>query len=497
MPLWDDLGRELATELQDYPYVGALDAISAFAHEYGRPKLVERVAELLLTKEASPGDAHRAFCSIPFDIVCTTNIDFLLERQYQATFRYCRPVIDEDHLTVNDQSSATMLLKFHGDLHHPNRLVLTEEDYDSFLDKFPLIATYLANLLITRTPVLIGYSLDDPDFRQIWQVVSNRLGKVRRFAYAILIDPKYTDIARFARRGVKIIGLPGSQSNYSHILAATFDELREYMNTNLINASHISEEESLSEFSLPQEAITRLCFFSIPLTLQSQYRDLVFPLAERAGLVPISAADVLTPGDNYHAKIDAIIGRSIAAVVDVSTQHTLVELGIILGIRDPSRILVISEDNSNLLSDAAYRYVVQRSNEPFVEQPAFLNGIEDWFRELSAKIRPALEDEPRRLFNAGEYRASVISAIIHLEQSLRMVLERQELLLGRAYSLAQLSELAIKRELLEPDDHRLIRDWMRIRNAVVHKGENVTRTVAKGIVEGVLTIVERLRPNVV
>ena len=71
-----------------------------------------------------------------------------------------------------------MLLKLHEDVHHPARLVLTEEDYDAFLDKYPLLATYLANPLITRTAVLVGgYSLDDPDFRQVWQVVGERLGK--------------------------------------------------------------------------------------------------------------------------------------------------------------------------------------------------------------------------------------------------------------------------------------------------------------------------------
>src|SRR3990172_1042945 len=159
VPLWDELGRILAQELQDYPYAGALDAISAYAHEYGRPRLVERVADALLVSEARPGEAHRAFCSILFDIVCTTNLDFLLERQYDVSTRGCRPIIDEDHLAVNDRGRLTALLKLHGDVHHPGRMVLTEEDYDVFLDKYPLLATYFANPLITRTAVLIGYSL--------------------------------------------------------------------------------------------------------------------------------------------------------------------------------------------------------------------------------------------------------------------------------------------------------------------------------------------------
>ncbi len=233
-----------------------------------------------MVNEARPGEVHRAFCSILFDIVCTTNVDFLLERQYDAT-GYCRPIVDEDHLSVNDGGQTTVLLKLHGDLHHPSRLVLTEEDYDVFLDKYPLLATYLANLLITRSAVLVGYSLDDPDFRQVWQVIGDRLGKARRAAYALLVDARGTDVARFARRGVKVISLPGGRDKYAEVLAGAFDELREYMQTNLIGASHVTEEEPLTEFSLPQEALTRLCFFAVPLAMQPQYRDQVFPLAKR------------------------------------------------------------------------------------------------------------------------------------------------------------------------------------------------------------------------
>ena len=121
LPLWNDLGRELAAELPDYSYVGPLDAISAFEHEFGRPKLIERLSEALLVDVATPGSAHRAFCAIPFDLVCTTNFDFLLERQYASSPRSCTPLIDEDQLSVNLRESGVALLKLHGDLHHPTR----------------------------------------------------------------------------------------------------------------------------------------------------------------------------------------------------------------------------------------------------------------------------------------------------------------------------------------------------------------------------------------
>lgn len=106
IPAWDSLGKRLAEDMADYPYAGALDAISAYSHEYSRPKLVERLADLLLVDQATPGEAHAAFCSIPFDTVCTTNFDFLLERQYELSFRYCRPLIDEDQLSVVNKNSG-------------------------------------------------------------------------------------------------------------------------------------------------------------------------------------------------------------------------------------------------------------------------------------------------------------------------------------------------------------------------------------------------------
>jgi len=57
----------------------------------------------------------------------------------------------------------------------------------------------------TRTPLLIGYSLSDPDFRQLWEILKERLGDLRRKAYTILFNPSRYDIARYERRGVKVI----------------------------------------------------------------------------------------------------------------------------------------------------------------------------------------------------------------------------------------------------------------------------------------------------
>jgi hypothetical protein len=114
-PLWAELGKQLEQDLEDFVSSGFMDAISAYEHEFGRARLVERLSDILFLRDAQPGEAHKAFCEIPFDIVCTTNFDFLLERQYDLTPRYVYPVIDEDQLSLNAATAGTLLLKLHGE----------------------------------------------------------------------------------------------------------------------------------------------------------------------------------------------------------------------------------------------------------------------------------------------------------------------------------------------------------------------------------------------
>jgi hypothetical protein len=257
--------------------------------------------------------------------LCTTNFDFLLERQYEATPHYVYPVVDEEQLSIGAGNAGTLLLKLHGDLRHPGRLVVTEADYDGFLANYPLLATYLANQLITKTAVFIGYSLEDPDFRQIWHLVSDRLGRTRRKAYTTAVNARAADIARYERRGVKVINLPGTRDKYAEVLAATFRELREYLRDNVISVSKVTEEQPLRELLLPRDAATRLCFFSLPLEMLPFYRERVFPAVQDAGFVPVTADDVVTPGDSIGAKIDMLIDRSAVMVVEVASAWTVAE----------------------------------------------------------------------------------------------------------------------------------------------------------------------------
>jgi len=498
MPLWADLGRELEADLDDFASQSTLDTISAHEHAFGRPRLIERLSEILLLRDASPGDAHREFCSIPFDIVCTTNFDFLLERQYEVSSRFVYPVVDEDQLSLNLSTPGTLLLKLHGDLRHPSRLVVSEADYDGFLTRYPLLSTYLANQLITKTAVLIGYSLDDPDFRQVWQVVAQRLGRSRRNAYAIAVDAKPADVARFARRGVTVINIPGSKSRYGDILAGVFGELRDFYVSEVLSVSKVTEERPLRELQLPREALSRLCFFALPLDQLPLYRERIFPAIEAAGFVPVTADDIISPGDSTTAKIDALIDRAAAVVVEPTSAWTRAELELALGRQrrtDERRrpVVVISVLPSG-------QEVMLPTSDVVLIRGGWDNGEADFFADqivahLNQNI-PFLDfeqnGESQRLLDAKEYRAAVISAMSVLEAYLRRRLRKPDWdRVRRPMSIQQLTEMAVDQQLLLAPNASLILEWSKIRNAVVHSGAAVSRAVAQQIVKGVQAIIDR------
>lgn len=491
MPDWDQLGKEIASLLTNYDdYRSPIDAISTYCYEYQRTKLVEQLTSSLLIDKAEPAGAHRAFCKLPFQLVCTTNLDFLLERAYDAIHRYCHPIVGEDQLAVNTDGNSVSLIKLHGDVHHPNQLVVTEQDYDGFIDRNRLLATFIANLLIAKTALFIGYSLDDPDFRQIWQLIGDRLGDLRRMAYTIAVSPSAGYITRFERRGVKVITLPGKPSDYPTILEHVFDELREYWLSGVLTISTVTDDDPAAELALPQDADSRLCLFLVPFELLSFYRGMVFPIAQQSGFIPVSAEDVCAPGDNIQATIAALVERAKLVVVDTASHGTQFDMGVISTRKRHRRSLLIRDNITELPSDISTLDVITRDKDIYNQSNNFLDQLDIWFNKASEGLDVMLEREPRRLLDKGENRAAVISAITLLEKHIRSILEKEEYCIKSVYSLTRLLKYAAERGILNKQQYLTTLDWVAIRNRIVHSHVSITGNIAKIIVAGIYDIVE-------
>jgi hypothetical protein len=494
MLMWDALGRKLGEYLPDYQYSNALDAISAYGHEFSRNKLIEKLTDLLIVNQIKPGEAHKAFAKLPFKLICTTNFDFLLEQSYT----YCNPILDESQLSISVNDNSVSILKIHGDLHHPNKLVATEEDYDMFIERNPLFSTFLANQLITKTPLFIGYSIDDPDFRQIFKVVNERLGNTKRPAYTIKLNASHHEISKFERRGVKVINILEKKLTYAKLFEHIFKELESYWNVEILKVGTFTQEESQSEILIKDDAKNRLCFFSIPFQFLSFYKQNIFPIAESYGFVPITADEVLTPGDTILAKISALIDKSEILITDISgrNNNVLHELGIATAKRnDKKKILIIGDRDDILPSDIAGLMFLEKPSNLFVDYEDFFQRVESWFKEIASEYSEYFESEPTRLMSKNEYRAAVVSSISLLEKSLRNKISVEETQFRyRAIPLFQMVKISLEQNIIDKNDYMIIRQGLDIRNTIVHSSEEliVSKEKAKKVVSTVNKIVKRL-----
>ncbi|KQM70358.1 hypothetical protein ASE74_23545 [Pedobacter sp. Leaf216] len=503
IPDWDQLGREFADSISGYNYNGAIDAISAYQHQFSRVRMIEKLTKLLLTREIRPGDAHKAFCRLPFQTVATTNFDFLLEQAYGLLQRYCRPVIEEEQLAIaNGDSNEIALFKIHGDLHHPKRIVATEEDYDGFLNRYPMLSTYLANLFISKTIIFIGYSLDDPDLRQVFQMVKDRLGSLKRKAYTLRISSSGQDTARFNRRDVQVINiplLPGK--SYSTVFEEVFEELRHYWVTNFPAIATITEEDPLMEFSASRDGSIngRLVYFSLPRDLISIYKKYIFPIVEAAGFAPITSDDILGPNaQNNAAKVVALIERSSIVVVHIDNFNPSFELNMALSIRGTGkkiRVIVVSNIAfPDSLRSKQMDFILE-DIDIFKNIDEFSGQFEQAFEVMSSEFKEDFKSESRRLLDKREYKAAIISAITQLESRLRNNIDIVLKIPIRIVPLTQLLKYAIEYNLLDQNDYMNIKNWMSVRNQLVHLDGKTTPSQAKLIVEGVHTILEKMEPN--
>ena len=495
---WEGLGRSAAEALPEYQYTTAIEALSAYTHEYSRVKLVEFMSGALLVSSIQPSRTHEEFCRLPFERVVTTNFDFLLEHAYSRVNKYCTPQISEEQLSVGNHSAAVQLLKLHGDLHHPNRLVVTEEDYDAFIARFPLLATHLSSLLIGHTALFIGYSLDDPDFRQIWQIVKERLGALRRPAYVVQVAAAPHAVARYERRGVKVVNLPkiGTRS-YAETIEEALRELREFWSSQVIALSTATEPEPQAELTLPPEAQTRLAFFAVPTRFAAIYKSRIYPIAERYGFSPVMAVDVVAPGDNIMAKTYALLDRAALVVADIGSQNTLLEVGMVLAREGKEKpLILISEDTTTFPFDLKGHIVIKRPASLDEESRGFIHEIEKALASAFARISPTLEDEPNRLLVKKEYRAAVIAVFSALEHELRKLIEHSsidETSFSSRASIRGMLDYSLKKEILTVKQHAGLRKHLIVRNEIAHTNGGVTAPMARLIVKEVLEIISIIR----
>jgi hypothetical protein len=490
IPDWKFLGEEALRDLPEYDAAGPLDALSAYAHVYSKAKLLEFIRKALIVDDSEPGAAHYALCQIPFDVICTTNFDFLLERAYQKQCKSHVVVVDEAQLSLAPPSGAVQIVKFHGDLHHPNHMVVTEEDYDTFINQRPLLSTNIANYLICRTPLFIGYSLDDPDFRQIWQTIKSRLGNLRRHAYAVTIEGSDTDRARFARRGVTLISLPGKRANFASILPKFLEEIRHHW-LGQISTTVVVTDDGAANALGGSSHNKPICFVSAPVRIISWYKKYIYPRLIEMGFYPIAADDYILAEDNTVAKISSLLDVSKIIICEPATSFANFELGQAVSLGAADILIVRTADMSPSgyldLSPRVIEIVLDDDRDEAVE------NISAWIRERGEKLG-LIGPGYRRLMEMKEYSHAVVDVFSHIERELH------EWATARAASVVKASSIwvsaareALRQKVISPKDFDELRQISIARNNWLHRSVSILPTIATNMVNSGEALLRKIK----
>ncbi|MFE5837549.1 SIR2 family protein [Arthrobacter sp. NPDC056493] len=491
---WPELGTALGRDVDGTDSTsGTLEVISAFEHAFGRVALVDRTAGLIRAHDAKPGAAHLAFARVGFTNVITTNFDFLLERAYEQIGKGCLPVVDETQLSTPNRYAGPRLVKFHGDVNHPASMVITEDDYDQFLQAFPLLATSVTAMLVERTGVLVGYSLDDPDSRQLLGLIKRRLGRMYRPLWTIQVGAPNHMIHRYERRGVKVINLPvGSGLSIGDVLEKFFTELAQYWRDQLPERSVSTDDRVTADFRVPQES-SRMCYFAIPATLIGWYRDFIFPEVEASGLVPVTARDVFSPPGTISAKLDTLISRAAYVVAEIGDRTNEYEVALATAQKSENNVLLVTSELQAVPLELRSRFVLTRPARFEADPDEFVRQFREWISSVSLKSGPDNAD-PERLISHREFGAALISAVSLLEVTLSERFAADSRDSPRPTPLRSMLKEADRQGLFASrDEKQTIEEAVNRRNQTLHTTAVVSAADSRRLVKAIRQFVDRLK----
>lgn len=95
--------------------------------------------------------------------IVTTNYDKITETIFEFM-----PLIGNDILLSNPYGSV---YKIHGCVDKPESIIITENDYKSFRERYELIRAQLLSLFIHNPIIFLGYNLGDDNIKTLLKTI--------------------------------------------------------------------------------------------------------------------------------------------------------------------------------------------------------------------------------------------------------------------------------------------------------------------------------------
>jgi NAD-dependent SIR2 family protein deacetylase len=225
-PSWAELVNQAALKL-DFkdPELLRVRGTDLQILEYFKLKNSGQFASLTnwLYSEMRPPDAdlaksriHRELANLSkCRIFYTTNYDDFLERSFGLHKRPVRTIAVEADIAGPLSAPGTCeIVKFHGDLDHPDKMVLSESHYEKRLTLASEMDYRLRSDMLGRVLLFLGYSFRDWNVSYIFRLINDIFHELPssitgRRAFITVPDPSDFEFQLFRARNIEVIPVDG------------------------------------------------------------------------------------------------------------------------------------------------------------------------------------------------------------------------------------------------------------------------------------------------
>jgi Sir2- and TIR-associating SLOG family/SIR2-like domain len=123
---------------------------------------------------------------LPIRTYWTTNYDRLIERALEAGGRRVDSKYTNEQLATTKRGRDAVVYKMHGDIEHPDKAVLSKDDFERYYDTHGPFITALSGDLVEKTFLFVGYSFGDPNLDFVLSRIRARFTKHQRQHYCIV-----------------------------------------------------------------------------------------------------------------------------------------------------------------------------------------------------------------------------------------------------------------------------------------------------------------------
>jgi hypothetical protein len=213
-----------------------LDAAEVIRNSLTSADFTRIIRDTFVQPKFSESTIHQCVLEIDPKVVITTNYDQIYDFYCQNGlakdgYNVCKYY--ESHLVSDLRSPIRLIIKAHGCVSDPSKIVLSRSQYFQARQNYPSFYEVLDALFLTHTLLFIGYSLSDPDIQLVLENV-NIVAPSAHPHYAVIPDETPSVIELAISKAYNIHFIKYETGNYDE-LNKSIEELRDAIKQMRIN----------------------------------------------------------------------------------------------------------------------------------------------------------------------------------------------------------------------------------------------------------------------